>query len=382
MQTFKNLISPVSVEEFSNEIYNKKAIQIKGSKDKFSKLLTWETLNETLNTSSHDKSSFRMYQDGKPAPFKDSFDMIKNTQKGATLVVENIDRINNNLGNLHDAIENELGENTRSNLYLSFPTIKGFDFHYDTHDFIILQLFGKKRWKVYPTTIEQPLFFLKEHATNRPPEKSTLYLECVLEQGDILYVPKGHWHEVVAEGDELSVHLTLALFIRTGIDFLKWLTDELRELPLFRSAFPLTIIEKEKSHNKVNELREVLNKILLDKSTYDDFMQNRYATFKNRTSFNYPFHIFENKIENNSNKIFIKSNTPLHISFKEEQIILTAPKTLLTLPKSLKKAIDFIYNSENIEFQLEDIIKQVENIELAKKLTEQLIKEGLIRIKK
>jgi ribosomal protein L16 Arg81 hydroxylase len=383
MQTFKDLLNPISIQDFTNNLYNKTAYHIKGNKSKFKKLFSWQDLNNTLNTSVSEniKSKFRMFNNRESVGFNDTFDIIKNTQKGATLIVEDIDRTNIKLGKLHDSIENEIGENTRSNLYLAFPSVRGFGIHYDTHDFLILQLFGKKRWKVYPSTIEQPLFHLKNHATNQPPNEDSIYLDCVLEQGDVLYVPKGHWHEVIAEGDELSVHLTLAMFIRTGIDFLSWITNELREIPLFRSSFPLTTDDETKSKKHIIEMNTALNNILNQPDIYDTFMQSRFANFKNRTVFNYPYHIFENSFEQNKNSQIIKSLTPVHISTTNDQIIITAPRTLIKFPIELKKAIEYIYNSKTDVLNMEFLFNTTTNEKLIKDTIEKLISEGLLRKK-
>ncbi len=383
MENFKELLHPLSIQDFTHKIFGNKAYHIKGTKDKFDSLITWQELNDTLNTSSAKnlKENFRMFLNREPVGFTDTFDMIKNTQKGATLIVEEIDRTNTKLGKLHDSIEKEIGENSRSNLYLSFPSVRGFGNHYDTHDFLILQLFGKKRWKVYPNTIEQPLFHLKNHGTTQPPPEDSLYLDCVLEQGDVLYVPKGHWHEVVAEGDELSVHITLAMFIRNGIDFLNWLTDELREIPLFRKSFPLTMKGSEQSEEHIQKMKNVLNEILSDKGLYDSFMQGRFAKLKNRTAFNYPYHVFNNSYEDNKNEKLIKSKAPVHFSYNEDKILLTAPRTLIKFPIELKKVFEYIYNPKTELIDLEHLKSLSEKTELIENTIEKLIKEGLIRRK-
>jgi hypothetical protein len=59
----------------------------------------------------------------------------------------------------------------------------------------------------------------------------------------VLYIPRGHWHEATAQL-EPSLHLTLGLFARTGIDFLTWLVDELRDDVRWRDAFPLTFADE------------------------------------------------------------------------------------------------------------------------------------------
>ncbi|HAD96403.1 MAG TPA: hypothetical protein DCG19_03295 [Cryomorphaceae bacterium] len=382
MQSFKELINPLTVREFTENIYNNKAYLIKGVPTKFDSLITWQDINDTLNTSTSKdlKSSFRMFKDRQPVNFSDTFDIVQNTQNGATLIAEDFDRTNIKLGRLHDSIESELGENTRSNLYISYPSIRGFGLHYDTHDFLIIQLYGKKRWKVYPATIEQPLFHLKSHAINDKPPEDELYLDCILEKGDVLYVPKGHWHEVIAEGNDLSVHLTLAIFVRTGIDFLNWLSNEVREIPLFRSAFPLTTASEEKSKEYLKKMASSFSQIMESQDIYDSFMQWRISKMKNRTVFNYPYHIFSNQYSEISKNDVVKSRTPIHIKKTETVTFLTAPRTLIKLPPSMNPLIDYIYSEETNVLDFEKMLQLSDDRDQIKSTIEKLFTQGLLRI--
>ncbi|MGN5478874.1 JmjC domain-containing protein [Cupriavidus basilensis] len=46
-------------------------------------------------------------------------------------------------------------------------------------------------------------------------------------RGDILFVPKGTWHDVVAIG-EPSLHLTISIVYATVSDYARWLLDQHR----------------------------------------------------------------------------------------------------------------------------------------------------------
>jgi hypothetical protein len=61
--------------------------------------------------------------------------------------------------------------------------------------------------------------------------------EGFLEDGDALYLPRGCWHEASAVGGP-SLHLTIGIRRRTGVDFLRWLAAELRATPAIRRDLP------------------------------------------------------------------------------------------------------------------------------------------------
>jgi hypothetical protein len=97
----------------------------------------------------------------------------------------------------------------------------------------------------------------------------------------VLYIPRGHWHEANAQ-HEPSLHLTLGIYARTGIDFLTWLVDELREDVRWRDTFPLTFAEElpadgalpEQALEHFRSLRSFLSEALSD----DDVL-SRYRMF-------------------------------------------------------------------------------------------------------
>ena len=60
----------------------------------------------------------------------------------------------------------------------------------------------------------------------------------MLEKGDVLYVPRGHWHYAIAE-DSVSLHVTVGITCRKGLAFLDWLSGELASEPVWRRNAPL-----------------------------------------------------------------------------------------------------------------------------------------------
>jgi len=235
----EHILSPLPLSEFLDKYNYREAVHIKGDCEKFKDLFDWEGLNNELAVRSLNGAPIKIGEGGSAYLTNDARKVIERARAGSTIVLEDIDNGDARLRNFLNSFSDEILTTTRFNLYLSFPGKQGYHLHYDTHDFFILQLEGFKEWHVYPETIKSPLFHLKEHGIV-PPTAEQMYLKCTLSKGDVLYVPKGHWHDAISV-DEPSVHLTLAMFTPTGIDFLEWFVDEMRDDPDIRKTFPFVL---------------------------------------------------------------------------------------------------------------------------------------------
>jgi len=132
---------------------------------------------------------------------------------GATLVLQGLHRLWPPLVDFAGRLGAELGCPVQVNAYVTPPGNRGFAAHYDTHDVVVLQVDGRKRWQIHPPVLVDPLERQPSGAraeevaatTSGPPE-----LDVVLAPGDSLYLPRGWLHAAEALG-ERTVHLTLGL---------------------------------------------------------------------------------------------------------------------------------------------------------------------------
>lgn len=120
-----------------------------------------------------------------------------------------------------------------ANAYLSLSRPSGgettFGAHWDTHDVFALQLLGRKRWRVYEPTWTLPLSMQTSQRSGHSRPAVPVF-DCVLVPGDLLYLPRGWWHEVEAF-DQASFHLSVGLYPRSLHDYLQWAVARL--LPEF-----------------------------------------------------------------------------------------------------------------------------------------------------
>jgi len=103
-----------------------------------------------------------------------------------------------------------------ANVYITPPNLQAVSPHADDRDVLVIQIVGKKRWTVYggvpihyPYSHEQ----VGKHGLEVPEWvlEGPRLVDCVLEAGDVLYMPRGFVHEARAVSDEMSFHVTVAL---------------------------------------------------------------------------------------------------------------------------------------------------------------------------
>jgi ribosomal protein L16 Arg81 hydroxylase len=153
---------------------------------------------------------------------------------GATLVLDSVQEMFEPVGDLAAGLEHDLREKIQVNLYAGWGTTHGFDVHWDDHDAFIIQIAGRKRWRMHGVSRPYPL--MRDTELPRRPEGEPID-DFMLEDGDVLYLPRGHWHDVSAVGEQ-SLHLTIGFNRATGVDLVAWLADQVRVDQLFREDLP------------------------------------------------------------------------------------------------------------------------------------------------
>lgn len=133
-------------------------------------------------------------------------------------------------------LQNDLSFPVRANLYLTPPDARGAQLHYDTHDVFVLQIAGRKRWRVYrplePLALAHPPPLATERAEDvefrrgaadkrrvgvERSECGDPLVEVLLEAGDLLYVPRAFVHEAACES-EPSLHASIGVHALTWTD--------------------------------------------------------------------------------------------------------------------------------------------------------------------
>jgi hypothetical protein len=148
---------------------------------------------------------------------------------GTTAVLQGVHRLWPPVGALAADLAAELGHPVQVNSYVTPPQSQGFSPHYDTHDVFVLQVAGRKRWRVHAPVREAPLpgedwAQVADEVRSRASEAPLV--DDVLHPGDCLYLPRGFLHSAVALG-ETSAHLTFGVHPLTAHDVVRALVDQL-----------------------------------------------------------------------------------------------------------------------------------------------------------
>lgn len=288
----EHLLSPLSVDEFLSNYWGQTFKHIPGDPDKFSHLFPWQRLNEALEQHRLDFPRVRLTRDGERLPAGTYISHTNRRQKrvprlrydkltqelnnGATLVLDAVDELDQSLRALAEALELFFHERIQINAYAGWRTSRGFDLHWDDHDVFILQVTGRKQWMIHGMTLAYPLAGdPKEPKPTAPP-----LWDHILEAGDVLYIPRGFWH-VAYPLNEPTLHLTVGVHNRAGVDLLRWLVNRMRSRETFRMDVPrFASRETVQAH-----LAQMRSELLAE---WDDDIANRYFADHDATAVSRP----------------------------------------------------------------------------------------------
>ncbi len=256
--SFADILAPITPEAFFADHYGKQWLYIPGEARKFPDVLNWATLAELLNKSGiWTSTTLGLVLDRKGVPILDYCYPTKTPdgkdifrpdgarvmgllRKGASLVANEIDSFTPGLTALAAVLEATLSAKIQANLYCSWEAHQAFDSHFDTHDVYAIQLEGEKLWHIYEGCLDNPIShpaFNDMSQAQHEEQKGRLEAEIVMRPGDVMYLPRGHYHDAIAvTGD--SMHVTFGATAVIGLDFLNALMDAAGDDPLFRADCP------------------------------------------------------------------------------------------------------------------------------------------------
>jgi hypothetical protein len=260
LQPLEKILEPCRAEEFFVSSWGKSYQHVKGWPGKFRALLPWQELNEILRRHRLDFPRLRLMRDGQRVPVSSYIrhatnartktiiprllpaELTRHLREGATLVLDAVDELYRPIEELAEGLEFIFHEHVQVNMYAGWQSSRGFDLHWDDHDVFILQVTGRKLWRIYGETRKHPL---RGDTAEKPLKVDDPVWEAMLEDGDLLYIPRGWWHVAMPQA-EPTLHLTVGIHNRTGLDLLQWLSGKLREQALLRQDLPRFASPEEK----------------------------------------------------------------------------------------------------------------------------------------
>jgi hypothetical protein len=289
LESLARMLEPYAPEEFLDSSWGFNFLHVRGRAGRYARMMPWARLSEILTRQRLDFPRLRLVRDGRSLPVSSylrhqtsgrqkitiprlkSAGLTRHLREGATLVLDAVDELSGPVEDLAKGLELFFHERVQVNLYAGWQTSRGFDLHWDDHDVFILQVAGRKKWSVYGQTRPHPLVNDVEKAAK--PEHASLW-EGTLEDGDLLYIPRGWWH--VAEPlAEPTLHLTVGVHNRTGLDLLHWLSAALRASETFRRDLPRLASAGERAAHNAHLREELL--AAWDDSLLESFYEDHDA---------------------------------------------------------------------------------------------------------
>ncbi len=242
---FDQIVAPLGADAFLKNHWLKSFVHIPGRSGRFAELLSWEELNAILEQHRLTPPRLKLYKDGQPldsahyltpamfgAPRLDAGGLATSLAQGASLILDDVQEVAPRIRDLMQSFQEVLQSDASANLYAGWHGQKAFQLHWDPQEAFVIQLRGRKRWRIHQPTRPHPL---KNDIEPPPQPGGSPIWEGILADGDTLYVPRGWWHEAFPL-NEPSLHLTIALTPPTALDYLGWVMSQLRQHPELRAS--------------------------------------------------------------------------------------------------------------------------------------------------
>jgi hypothetical protein len=249
--TLAELVAPLSEDEFMALLRDRRLTLLRGAgADSYASLLDWDALLKMIERGEHSTNlaEFQLVKDSMLVPpdrwlkgrtsgagnVVDVPKFLAYLAGGFSLAATRINAFAPHLSLLCENIQSTVREQIKMGVIVTTGKGGAFTLHYDPEDLVILQVEGRKRWKVFGPPVENPVVGVKH--TPVPAEDALLFDE-ILEPGDFLFLPAGNWHRCENEAAR-SLHLGIFFQPPNGMDVVKTLTSQLLLDEQFR--LPLT----------------------------------------------------------------------------------------------------------------------------------------------
>lgn len=258
MLSLDDLLHPITPAGFFADYYGRKPLHIPAAKGtRKRELLTWNAWNHLLNQPGiWTSQTLRPMRDHIPVhpdqycrtiqtvngpvsrPWMPKLDVF--LASGSSLIANEVHHLHPPLTRLAAMLGEAFAAGVVSNVYFSSKGIRAFGTHYDTHEVFAVQTEGEKTWNIYENRAENPVESLPDTMEARrwlEQTRGPLVQEIRMQAGDVLYVPRGCYHDALATTGP-SLHATFGVNPLHGRAIMSLLGLMAQQSPLFRDWLP------------------------------------------------------------------------------------------------------------------------------------------------
>ena len=257
---FPNLFKKISRRDFVETYHDQRIYHEAGAIENVGDIFSWEQLNDMFNRPKlWNAEMMELAINGQVLPppqysrpgmgrlgervLRPDREKVNHfLRQGATLVLDYLEGIHPGIQGVATCIERLTGTSVSCNAYCSWQSVQGYASHFDTMCVFAIQIEGEKTWNIYDGRVNEPMAipgarpsdFSKEQHDR---QKGRVAQQVVMRPGDVLYLPRGLYHDALAT-DTASLHLSFGATYLAGFSALSLLIGELQKEEFFRRPLP------------------------------------------------------------------------------------------------------------------------------------------------
>ncbi len=384
------LLHPYSIKHFKENYYERAPLLIqRSSPSYYESIFSLKAVDEILYGDSLAPHDLRIAKSGQEVMLNSYVRMVQridpHTKKmnwiqlidpyrvgslfshGCTLELEDLRGHCASIAKLLSRLERFFCHDMFAASFLTPPNSQGFDLHFDTGDNLILQIDGRKRWRIYQPAIELPLEQFQGHDRKKH-QAGALLLDIQLEPGDMLYMPRGTFHEAEANADEHSLHVSINLLpVRWHAVLGQILTKAATEHVMLRRSTASAL-----DHEKLVEvLLEAISPLNLHRTALE--LESRFAEGHRHPLDGHITQILGINSLTMDSLVSIREGALYRLTTASASSILECAGTKITLPKDASAVIGELESGGPVSVR-----KLLERSEDALLIVRRLITSGLL----
>ena len=292
---FAEFIAPKTVESFLSEDYGRRPVHIRGESPRAG-LLSMARLEQLLSVRPHwTEANLKLILNSRPVLGEHYMDRTASgltcadpakvqlfLRMGASLVGDHIEDIDPAVRQAANMLSDQFAGTAGANVYCSFKNIRAFNSHCDLHEVFAVQLEGEKVWQIYENRADAPVEALegKDAQAIIDQAKGRVMMMVRMQPGDLLYIPRGYFHDALADSDA-SLHLTFGVKPLDGRIVFRLLEDLAVQNSGFRAYLPDGRTDAAGLREHLEHISEKLTGILRSPE-FEDRLRNRQRAVVSR----------------------------------------------------------------------------------------------------